>query len=188
MWLDAVTRREYAPREANWETFVDEWRKQALSTQTGNCSELSALAYRYLQEKGIQAGRILRCLSWQLEPRLRHPSTATRACRFMTSPNGAIALSSATRCTTAPATPASLPPWYPKMFPLRDGDRRLVTPSRLLAPAGNAPNHAWADLACPPSPAFPDSRRALAKSTGLNCLHRSGTARTSPPETTGRFP
>lgn len=126
MWLDAVTRREYAHKEANWETFVDEWRKQALSTQTGNCSELSALAYRYLQEKGIRPVEYFGVYrgSWNHAFVILNRDQSVPIHDFAKWSYRAVVCDP---LYDRAGDAGFLATWYPKMFPLRDGDRKLVS-------------------------------------------------------------
>ena len=52
--MASENRAAMANIEAGWDQFVDQWIREALASQTGNCCELSAIAFRYLQRQGIR--------------------------------------------------------------------------------------------------------------------------------------
>jgi len=39
---------------AGWDDYVDQWIREAVTSPTGNCCELSAVAFRHLQRQGIR--------------------------------------------------------------------------------------------------------------------------------------
>ena len=52
--MASENRAAVANIEAGWDQNVDQWIREALASQTGNCCELSAIAFRYLQRQGIR--------------------------------------------------------------------------------------------------------------------------------------
>ncbi len=121
---DILTRRAYADREADWDTFVDEWARQARTTQTGNCSELSAVAFRHLEAQGVKPVEYFAVYrgSWNhafviLNRDDRVPVTDFKAW----SERAVVCDLLYDRADWA----GFLATWYPKMFPLRAADVKL---------------------------------------------------------------
>lgn len=126
--LDLATknRNAMANREAGWEDFVDQWIREAKASQTGNCCELSALAYRYLQGQGIRPVEYFAVYrgSWN------HAFVVLN--RDQNVPVRDFASWSRLAVVCDPlydraADAGFLAAWYPRMFPLRDVDARLVS-------------------------------------------------------------
>ena len=101
--MASENRAAMANTGAGWDQFVDQWIREALASQTGNCCELSAIAFRYLQRQGIRPVEFSPCIAAAGITRL-WCSIATSPFRSATSRTGADSPSCATHCTTASAT------------------------------------------------------------------------------------
>lgn len=124
--MESENHAAMANTDAGWDQFVDQWIREALASQTGNCCELSALAFRYLQRQCIRPVEYFAVYrgSWN------HAFVVLN--RDQSVPVADFARWSRLAVVCDPlydraADAGFLSTWYPRMFPLVDRDRKLVS-------------------------------------------------------------
>jgi len=126
LYLERENRAAMANRKAGWDDFVDQWIREAKASQTGNCCELSAIAFRHLQRQDTRPVEFFAVYrgSWN------HAFVVLN--RDQSVPIHDFAKWSRLAVVCDPlydraADAGYLSTWYPRMFPLRDADRKLVS-------------------------------------------------------------
>ncbi len=124
--MASENRVAMANSNAGWDDFVDQWVREAVASQTGNCCELSAVAFRHLQRLGVRPVEFFAVYrgSWN------HAFVVLN--RDQTVPVGDFSTWSKLAVVCDPlydraADAGFLSAWYPRMFPLRDGDVKLAS-------------------------------------------------------------
>ena len=126
LYLERENRNAMANREAGWNEFVDQWIREAKTSQTGNCCELSALAFRYLQGQGIRSVEFFAAYrgSWNHAFVVLNRDQSVAVRDYATWSRLAVVCDP---LYDRAANAGFLAAWYPRMFPLRDTDVKIVS-------------------------------------------------------------
>ena len=124
--MERQNRNAMANTEAGWDQFVDQWIREALASQTGNCCELSAIAFRYLQRQGIRPVEFFGVYrgSWNHAFVVLNRDQSVPVSDFANWSRLAVVCDP---LYDRAGDAGFLSAWYPRMFPLRDRDVRLVS-------------------------------------------------------------
>lgn len=111
---------------AGWDNFVDQWIREAITSQTGNCCELSAVAFRHLQRQGIRPVEFFAVYrgSWNHAFVVLNRDQSVPVRDFARWSRFAIVCDP---LYDRAGDAGFLSTWYPRMFPLRDSDVKLVS-------------------------------------------------------------
>ena len=105
---------------------MDQWIREALASQTGNCCELSAIAFRYLQRQGIRPVEFFGVYrgSWNHAFVVLNRDQSVPVSDFANWSRLAVVCDP---LYDRAGDAGFLSTWYPRMFPLRDRDVKLVS-------------------------------------------------------------